>query len=60
MPSVATSPRTIVAAGLADRCDQLQLAYAIGHFGRKPEKDGGFSWERTDLVAELKRAFGAR
>ncbi len=33
---------------------------AYGHFGRKPDKDGGFSWERTDLVAELKRAFGAR
>jgi S-adenosylmethionine synthetase len=30
---------------------------AYGHFGRKPEKDGGFSWERTDLVPELKRAF---
>ncbi len=22
---------------------------AYGHFGRKPEKDGGFSWEKTDL-----------
>jgi S-adenosylmethionine synthetase len=33
---------------------------AYGHFGRKPEKDGGFSWERLDLVPELKRAFGAR
>src|SRR5947209_19459555 len=33
---------------------------AYGHFGRKPDKDGGFSWERTDLVPELKRAFGAR
>jgi S-adenosylmethionine synthetase len=32
---------------------------AYGHFGRKPEKDGGFSWEKTDLVPELKRAFGA-
>jgi S-adenosylmethionine synthetase len=30
---------------------------AYGHFGRKPEKDGGFSWEKTDLVPELKRAF---
>ena len=30
---------------------------AYGHFGRAPEKDGGFSWERTDLVNELKRAF---
>ena len=32
---------------------------AYGHFGRKPEADGGFSWERTDLVAGLKAAFGA-
>ncbi|WP_119419375.1 methionine adenosyltransferase [Desertibaculum subflavum] len=30
---------------------------AYGHFGRKPEADGGFSWERTDLAEELKRAF---
>ena len=30
---------------------------AYGHFGRKPEKDGGFSWERTDLVKDLKSAF---
>jgi len=30
---------------------------AYGHFGRAPEKDGGFSWEQTDLVDELKRAF---
>ena len=37
-----------------------QRTAAYGHFGRKPERDGGFSWERTDLVAELKRAFGAR
>ena len=37
-----------------------QRTAAYGHFGRKPEKDGGFSWERTDLVTELKRAFGAR
>jgi S-adenosylmethionine synthetase len=30
---------------------------AYGHFGRKPEKDGGFSWERTDLVERLKSVF---
>ena len=30
---------------------------SYGHFGRAPEKDGGFSWERTDLVKELKAAF---
>jgi S-adenosylmethionine synthetase len=28
-----------------------------GHFGRAPEKDGGFSWEKTDLAAGLKKAF---
>jgi S-adenosylmethionine synthetase len=29
---------------------------AYGHFGRKATKDGGFSWERTDLVDALKKA----
>ena len=27
---------------------------AYGHFGRAPDKDGGFSWEKTDLVDKLK------
>ena len=29
---------------------------SYGHFGRAPEKDGGFSWERLDLVDTLKDA----
>ncbi|HHL42537.1 MAG TPA: methionine adenosyltransferase, partial [Hellea balneolensis] len=29
---------------------------AYGHFGRDAEEDGGFSWERTDLVEALKKA----
>ena len=29
---------------------------AYGHFGRAADKDGGFSWERTDLVKALKAA----
>jgi S-adenosylmethionine synthetase len=29
---------------------------AYGHFGRTPTDDGGFSWERTDLVDALKAA----
>jgi S-adenosylmethionine synthetase len=29
---------------------------AYGHFGRKPESDGGFSWEKTDLADALKSA----
>ena len=28
---------------------------AYGHFGRTPTENGGFSWEKTDLVDELKR-----
>ncbi|MBX9575364.1 MAG: methionine adenosyltransferase [Caulobacteraceae bacterium] len=27
---------------------------AYGHFGQKPDTDGGFSWEKTDLVEKLK------
>ena len=30
---------------------------SYGHFGREPEADGGFSWEKTDLGAKLKREF---
>ena len=29
---------------------------AYGHFGRQPDADGGFSWEKTDLVDKLKSA----
>ncbi len=28
---------------------------AYGHFGRQPDNEGGFSWERPDLVDELKK-----
>ncbi|RKQ69076.1 methionine adenosyltransferase [Litorimonas taeanensis] len=29
---------------------------AYGHFGRKPDADGGFSWEKTDLVEAIRAA----
>jgi S-adenosylmethionine synthetase len=29
---------------------------AYGHFGRAPEKDGGFSWEKTDLADQIRKA----
>ena len=29
---------------------------AYGHFGRTPDDEGGFSWEKTDLVEKLKAA----
>jgi S-adenosylmethionine synthetase len=31
---------------------------AYGHFGRAPEADGGFSWERTDLAEAIATAVG--
>ena len=34
----------------------FQRTAAYGHFGRAPEADGGFSWEKTDLVAALQGA----
>ena len=30
---------------------------AYGHFGRTPDEDGGFSWEKTDIAAKIKAAF---
>ena len=29
---------------------------AYGHFGREPDNDGGFSWERTDLATAISTA----
>ncbi len=45
--------------GIRDHLDLCRPIYrrtaAYGHFGRAPEADGGFSWERTDLTAALTR-----
>jgi S-adenosylmethionine synthetase len=46
--------------GIRKHLDLNRPIYArtssYGHFGRKPTKDGGFSWEKTDLAKELKAA----
>ena len=34
-----------------------QRTAAYGHFGREPESDGGFSWEKTDLDEALRSEF---
>ena len=31
---------------------------AYGHFGRTPDADGGFSWEKTDLADKIRTALG--
>jgi S-adenosylmethionine synthetase len=49
------SPRGIrERLGLSKPIYQRTAAY--GHFGRAPEDDGGFSWERLDLVESIKSA----
>ncbi|HIG23933.1 MAG TPA: methionine adenosyltransferase [Henriciella marina] len=51
------SPRGIrTALGLNKPIFARTAAY--GHFGRKPDADGGFSWEKTDLVDQLKDLVG--
>ncbi len=54
--AVELSPRGIRDhLGLARPIYERTAAY--GHFGRAPEADGGFSWERLDLVDVLKGGF---
>jgi len=49
--------------GIREHLGLLKPIYArtaaYGHFGRPAEKDGGFSWERTDIANDLARHFGA-
>ena len=46
--------------GIREHLDLVRPIYAktaaYGHFGREPDTEGGFSWERTDLVDALKDA----
>ncbi len=68
-----TAPETVIVDALKQLVDlrprgireHLQLnkpiyerTSAYGHFGRTPTEDGGFSWEKTDLIAELQRILG--
>ncbi|MCC6812154.1 MAG: methionine adenosyltransferase [Deltaproteobacteria bacterium] len=52
---VSLTPRSIRDRLRLDRPIYARTA-AYGHFGREPDSDDGFSWERTDLAAELTRA----
>jgi len=55
--SVNLSPR-----GIREHLKLRRPIYArtakYGHFGREPEADGGFSWEKLDLVDALHKAIG--
>jgi len=53
--SVSLTPRGIrTRLGLNRPIYRRTAAY--GHFGRDPDADGGFSWEKLDLVETLKAA----
>jgi S-adenosylmethionine synthetase len=51
------TPRGLTAAlGLIKPIYQRTAAH--GHFGREPDADGGFSWEKTDKAETLRKAAG--
>ena len=56
LENIDLSPR-----GIRERLDLNKPIYArtasYGHFGREPEADGAFSWEKTDLGDTLKAEF---
>ena len=49
---VDLSPKGIIEK-LGLRKPIYEKTSAYGHFGRKPDIEGGFSWEKTDLVDQL-------
>ena len=49
---VDLSPKGIIEK-LGLRKPIYEKTSAYGHFGRKPQMDGGFSWEKTDLIDHL-------
>ncbi len=58
--AAAASVMSLTPRGIREKLGMNKPIYqrtaAYGHFGRAPEADGGFSWEKTDLVDALKAA----
>lgn len=58
--TAAASVMSLTPRGIREKLQMNRPIYqrtaAYGHFGRAPEADGGFSWEKTDLVDALKAA----
>jgi S-adenosylmethionine synthetase len=61
LEKVIWSAMDLTPRGIRNHLDLNKPIYArtsaYGHFGRAPESDGGFSWEKTDLVDLLKKPF---
>ena len=62
LEEVIGSVMDLTPRGIREHLDLNRPIYArtaaYGHFGRKPDDDGGFSWEKTDLTSEIARAAG--
>jgi S-adenosylmethionine synthetase len=60
LPGAISEVMDLSPRGIRDHLNLDRPIYArtaaYGHFGRVPEADGGFSWEREDLVEDLKSA----
>ena len=55
MPKIVDlSPKGIIEK-LGLRRPIYEKTASYGHFGRTPENDGGFSWEKTDLIDLLSK-----
>ena len=61
LPDILRQLVKLTPRGIRERLQLNRPIYkktsSFGHFGREPEDDGHFSWERLDLVPELQRAF---
>jgi len=60
LETVLPSLMSLTPRGIRTHLNLNQAIYArtaaYGHFGRTPDSDGGFSWEKTDLVEAIKAA----
>jgi len=60
LPGVLNEVMDLSPRGIREHLQLSRPIYArtaaYGHFGRSPDSDGGFSWERTSLVDDLKNA----
>jgi S-adenosylmethionine synthetase len=54
LPEIFPLRPTAIRRGLKLNRPIYRRTAAYGHFGRAPERDGGFSWENTDLAKTLK------
>lgn len=64
LEQVITEIMDLSPAGILKKLDLRRPIYkassSYGHFGRNPRADGSFSWEKTDLIDDLKSAFNIK